>query len=719
MMILPLSTLRAKDQPRAGHKAAILGELLAAGMPVPGGFCLSTAVAAELRATGRLPQEVLDWLAALPQDQPYAVRSSSLHEGSSAFSGIFATVLGARGADGLVRAITEVISSAAAERAQSAYDAAQVSAENLSIPVLVQPLLASEVSGVLLSRGLQRPEQMRIESVPGAGDALVDGQAQPGVDFLHRDEGGRAPESRPHASGWLLEEDELRQLRDLARTVERILGADPVEIEWARASGGLWLLQARRTPSEAERALFLWDRGHNPAPLSEAQAHAVRALDARGKTPSRLKVVDGYLFAAPRPDARLVRPRLTPDFNEFFEEEIAPKILGPIMGEPLHLKDALQNYLRFCEEYFCGILSGPRQVLDELRAFLQQHEVWPGKSRYPAGLSVRDPVPALMPGLRTKTFRKEAALYAAAQLAKRSEAARATYLDGAPPGEDHAAKNVQAILAEFLAIYGDEAPAWDLSYKSLREDAAAWRALREARLTYEGASPEERRRKAGREAAQLAASLSEALPEEARAAFADKLSYARLLYPLLEEDDLLFSKAQNYLRRAYLQAAAKLGLADPEDVFWLTWDEVSHKIAPSEAAQRARERRAVWRQRASRPPLPIGPSDPHQLRGEGASPGLARGPVRVLTDFSSLRLVPGEILVVPALVPSLSQLLVFAAGLVAEHGGALSHAAAMAREYGIPAVVGATNATRLLRDGQIVLVDGDTGRIQLEEARAD
>jgi pyruvate,water dikinase len=73
-------------------------------------------------------------------------------------------------------------------------------------------------------------------------------------------------------------------------------------------------------------------------------------------------------------------------------------------------------------------------------------------------------------------------------------------------------------------------------------------------------------------------------------------------------------------------------------------------------------------------------------------------------------LPPDVVLVVPALVPSLAPLLSQARALVTDHGGALSHGATLAREYGIPAVLGARGATALA-DGVELWVDGDAGRV--------
>ncbi len=98
------------------------------------------------------------------------------------------------------------------------------------------------------------------------------------------------------------------------------------------------------------------------------------------------------------------------------------------------------------------------------------------------------------------------------------------------------------------------------------------------------------------------------------------------------------------------------------------------------------------------------------LVGVPASPGTAEGPVRVITGpsaFGTLR--DGEVLVAPFTNPAWTPLFQRAAAVIVETGATMSHAAIVAREYGIPAVMGATEATRRLVDGQRVRVDGTSG----------
>ena len=98
------------------------------------------------------------------------------------------------------------------------------------------------------------------------------------------------------------------------------------------------------------------------------------------------------------------------------------------------------------------------------------------------------------------------------------------------------------------------------------------------------------------------------------------------------------------------------------------------------------------------------------LRGTPGSPGMAEGPVRVVRDAAEFgRLRPGEVLVAPYTNPAWTPLFQQAVAVVVDSGGAMSHAAIVAREYGMPAVVGTGQATRRITTGQRVRVDGDRG----------
>jgi phosphoenolpyruvate synthase/pyruvate phosphate dikinase len=99
------------------------------------------------------------------------------------------------------------------------------------------------------------------------------------------------------------------------------------------------------------------------------------------------------------------------------------------------------------------------------------------------------------------------------------------------------------------------------------------------------------------------------------------------------------------------------------------------------------------------------------LVGTGASAGVYEGVVRIILNPAGARLEAGEILVAPGTDPAWTPLFLTAGALVTETGGMISHGSVVAREYGIPAVVGVSGATTRLRTGQRIRVDGASGMV--------
>jgi rifampicin phosphotransferase len=109
---------------------------------------------------------------------------------------------------------------------------------------------------------------------------------------------------------------------------------------------------------------------------------------------------------------------------------------------------------------------------------------------------------------------------------------------------------------------------------------------------------------------------------------------------------------------------------------------------------------------------------PGALSGIPVSPGLAEGYVKVVRNLEEGNLEKGDILVAPYTDPGWTPLFHSARALIMEAGGLMTHGSVVAREYGIPAVVGIDRATERLKDGQFVRVDGTQGVVEILEQPA-
>lgn len=238
--------------------------------------------------------------------------------------------------------------------------------------------------------------------------------------------------------------------------------------------------------------------------------------------------------------------------------------------------------------------------------------------------------------------------------------------------------------------------------------------------------------------------VSRRLPRPALRTFTKLLAKAHRLAPIREDALADIGLAWPTIRRFLLAVGARLARAgavdEPDDVFWLRRDEVDEAAAdldagattlPTRSAVLA-ERRTIWRgQRLANPPgmLPRntiwrsldsmmpshgGEQEGPVIKGIPGSSGSVTAPARVLhgpQDFSEMR--PGEVLVAAITTPAWTPLFSMAAAVVTDVGGPLSHSSIVAREYGIPAVLGTGVATRKLKSGQQITVDGDAGTVTL------
>src|SRR5262245_28039086 len=189
----------------------------------------------------------------------------------------------------------------------------------------------------------------------------------------------------------------------------------------------------------------------------------------------------------------------------------------------------------------------------------------------------------------------------------------------------------------------------------------------------------------------------------------------------------LFAKGRALLAPVGADLASTGALSPADEACARTLAEIRRAVGGEDLRALVTERRTQYRREMARRHIPrmllsdgtdveaaYAPPADGALRGSPASPGTVTAVARVVRSPHHARLEPGEILVAPSTDPGWTPLFLAAGGLVMEMGGMMSHGAVVAREYGIPAVVGVAGATERIATGQRITVDGSAGTVALD-----
>ncbi|MCB5291106.1 PEP/pyruvate-binding domain-containing protein [Arthrobacter sp. SO3] len=274
-------------------------------------------------------------------------------------------------------------------------------------------------------------------------------------------------------------------------------------------------------------------------------------------------------------------------------------------------------------------------------------------------------------------------------------------------------------------------------------------------LRGQGNDPHERQRLAATRREDQTGRTIARLGPARRAAFLRLLRWAQRAAPIREDALADVGLAWPLLRRMLFELGRRLVdsrvIAEPGDVFWLRHRELRSAVefglagpgAPAVAitgadgpvrAGAVAERKMLWRgqakaaapqllpesrwmERAFGSMMPAAPQDQPGdiIKGAGASSGRVSAPARVLRGPEEFaRMMPGDVLVARITTPAWTSLFAMASAVVTDVGGPLSHSSIVAREYGIPAVLGTGVATQRLTSGQQIRVDGDAGTVTIE-----
>ena len=317
-----------------------------------------------------------------------------------------------------------------------------------------------------------------------------------------------------------------------------------------------------------------------------------------------------------------------------------------------------------------------------------------------------------------------------------------------------------ADLRDFMSRYGHRSFSLDIYQPTFADDPGQVLRL----LELAGQGPDPAARVTGRESAERGVREAVAARPLGRLkllVFNRVLALARHYVTLREDQRFAWQRTLALMRRAFLRIGERLAagglLAQAGDVFFATCEEVGTLVrlaqlqpdagrpqpdagrpqpgAGLEARQAIAARRVPFERlqrefelaphltypaflRGNRPLEATSGGERTCWRGVPVSPGLVRGPVRVvLTPGQFDRIAPGDVLVTRSTDPGWTPIFGRLGGLIMERGGQLSHGSVVAREYGLPAVVGIPHITDHLRDGDVVLLDGLTGTVALEGRR--
>lgn len=513
-------------------------------------------------------------------------------------------------------------------------------------------------------------------------------------------------------------------------------------------------------PGDAELS-WEWDDMHMPAALAPLAQDYVRVV-AQGfayryerlEVPYQVlgRVFNGYAYFSDRRDASAGlsdeefralmierrrsqvpvaaaywRDRALPDLRAAYAWVDQVPVDSMPAGELAAAWEEAWRWIERCWRIHFYAITGPYQVLDDLADAYES-----AKPDASPGEALR-----LIQGSVGELREVEEALDRLAMRMADADVSAAL----ADDGQAALPADFQADLDAFLERHGHLGQSFDdLSLASWVEEPH--RLLDElAKRRGRSGDGARRRLRMEREAQELLADVRRRLasdPDRLQT-FEQTLAHAREIGSLTEGHNYWIDRmAQSRLRRFVMRVGERLVRAgvieQPADILYLHRSELPVLIrVGGDRRALVEERRALHaRQAAIRPPQVVGrPAEadsgpgrfdgprPEQtredeLRGVGASAGVARGPARVtLSPDDFERVQPGDIIVCPSSNPSWVPLFAIAAGLVTNTGGVLSHAAVVAREFALPAVVGTGDATTRIADGRLVEIDGTTGSVRL------
>jgi rifampicin phosphotransferase len=727
-----------------GGKAAVLADLMASGFPVPAGFVVPTAP----REEPGLDEQLAHAARRLGGDR-FAVRSSATAEDlpDASYAGLYETYLDVPVA-GLGEAVRRCFAAADSDRVASYRR--RHGAASAAMAVLVQVMVDAVAAGVAFTAHPVTGDrgQTVVTAVPGLGDPLVSGEAT-GEEWTVTTVARPTRPARETAA--VLTADQAAAVAALARHIADRYGT-PQDIEWAiDRQGRLWLLQARPMTALPDPVSWtppgpgLWMRNFR---LGEWLPEAVTPLFATWLLPA---LEDGYLDGM-HASVGLRVPFRWALLNGWYYNATpvpSPFLLTRVLwyGRRRAVRVLYNALIRVGRDP----AGADRAVLSDLAR--QWHDEQAPRYRELVGMAEAEADHADPPRLAelVDQLGRQAGIWLwylaiVGGSAWKMEACLTRFtrqhLANVLPDTDGGAQ----VLLRGLPGAEPRFPGHAVSsvdwYHPVAAELATPPPVADDRHTELAA----RRAEAERRAVTALASRP-ALLARYRQLVAVSQRYAVLREQQARDFTLAWPVLRTCVRRLG-RRLADAGLIDhADDVFFGTRTDLDAALAgqirslsETSLSGTVARRRAEWqRQRRLAAPLTTGhpprligdvieraarrargpiETGQHVLVGHPASAGRATGPVRIITDPRDFpNFTDGDILVAAATTPAWTPLFARAAAIVTDGGTLAAHASLVAREYGIPAVVGTGDATHRLRPGQRVTVDGTRGTVTVVTGR--
>ena len=723
--VIPAAELTPADRSRVGGKAYVLSLLDKGGFAIPKTLCIPTeAYSAYIDQTGLreriqaelfrknfsemrweemwdcalrirhmvskkpLPEEMAKEIASAVTaafgDRPVALRSSAADEDTAAhsFAGIHESYINIKGADEILTHLRRVWASLWSDAALLYRREIGLDVQTSAMAVVIQEVINGACSGIVFTRNPADKRQAVVEAVHGLNQALVDGAVEPDRWVFDRKTKKLVAHTAAKREQWMRPAGTGVLLADLPSGKT---GMPPLDMEEAAGVflNSLSIESFFQAPQDIE-----WTRDHHR--LVFLQARPITAASEKGAGDDRAwylslrRTYDNLRALWTKIETELV-PGMIDDAAKLAETELTAFSTDALAEEIKRRKAVYDKWHAVYWADFIPFAHGMRLFGEIYNDIIQPEDPYEFVNILSAG--------ELMSLDRNRHLETLANMV-------RSHPSLADALKNRD--EDSFPREFKDALDDFNYRFGDVSCGMTDASGCQPDPGMMYRLLLNMA---EKPSPERPSGPSASTPAERAAQFVALFPGAGSVSAQDLLDLARASYRMRDDDNIYLGRIEAQLYAAVNEGKERLaGASDPTDnPGTQALKEALKAVATHEKP--AQEVSAEAGERHIRP---------RQLRGQPAGPGFARGTARVVLTVADLEsFKPGDIMVCDAVEPNMTFIVPLVGAIVERRGGMLIHGAIIAREYGLPCVTGISDATRVIRTGDRITVDGYLGIVTI------